>query len=92
MGIDNLKAGIFGFMDPKKCEIVVDEDLNPIVERETILHEVMHACCHYTGIPVLQNDAENNTYTEETFIECIDSALLQVLMENPDLVSYLVSK
>ena len=49
----------------------------PDTERdETLLHEILHACCNFVGI------AENASLTEEEFVTRVSPILFTVLREN----------
>lgn len=49
--------------------------------RETLLHEILHAC----GYPTLLGK-------DEKFVDTIAPLLLQVIQDNPELMEYLLAK
>lgn len=55
----------------------------PDTERTTVVHEVLHACLHETGLTL-------NPEQEEEFITCLAPRLLEALQQNPTLVRYLL--
>lgn len=70
-----------GECDFDGLQILVRERLKKSIARETLLHELLHACTY----PSL-ND---KTLTDEDFVTAVSPALLQVLQDNPELVEYL---
>lgn len=54
------------------------------VEREVVLHEVLHTCMYAAGLPLSGDD-------EETAVRAITTWLLGVLRENPAFVAYLTA-
>lgn len=76
-----------GYTDLSRQEIVLRETLAPGFERETLLHEVLHACAAFVGLS--DRTAPEGRYTEEEFIAAIVGPLLGVLQDNPNLVEYL---
>jgi hypothetical protein len=70
-----------GMCDFDALQIWVRERLKKSVARETLLHELCHACTYPSFI-----DA---TVTDERFIEALSPVLLQVLQDNPELLEYL---
>lgn len=61
-------------------EIHITTDLPDSAQKETLMHEVLHACCHFVGI------TEEDKITEEEFCTRITPILRTVLKENPNLV------
>lgn len=56
-------------------------------ERNTLLHEVLHACWEHGGLNVHDRPAP----TEEEAVSSLAYRLIQVLRANPALVAYLVA-
>lgn len=78
-----IETGAYGDTHVSKTAIRYSPELSPAMERATILHEVLHATAHSVGI---DDTVELN---QETLIQRIDGALLAVLRDNPDLLTYL---
>jgi hypothetical protein len=57
----------------------------PTMERQVLLHELLHACFSFTDVNVEYD-------TEELMVATVAGPLLQTLRENPDLVSYLLEE
>ncbi len=55
----------------------------PDHERMVLVHELMHACLHETGLDLDKED-------EERFIVALSPRLLDALQSNPTIVSYLL--
>ena len=67
---------------PSKGEIVVAPDLSPSQTRDTLLHEVLHACWSLVGLG-------EGKLTEERVVLALAPALLDTLDRNPKLRNYL---
>jgi len=70
-----------GTCDFDGLQILLRKRLRKSVAKETLLHELLHACTY----PSLNE----KTVTDEDFVTAVAPALLQVLQENPELVAYL---
>ena len=64
-----------------EVQIVVRKGLRKSVAKETLLHELLHACTY----PSLNS----KTATDEKFVTAVAPSLLQMLQDNPELVEYL---
>lgn len=73
---------LLGNTDNHSLEIIVDDDPQEQVIRDTLLHEVMHCIWNESGIGDLE-------MTEENIVGCITPRLVSVLRINPELVAYL---
>lgn len=56
----------------------------PVLEREVMLHELLHACLMATSIDWPEK-------REEAFVQAMSPVLLKALRDNPALVRYLLS-
>lgn len=74
---------MMGYTNNRTLEIVVDPEVAPMMRKETLLHEVLHAIADVSGLSQIDSPDEEN------FIESVDSTLLQVLRDNPALLAYL---
>lgn len=79
LGDDNL-----GHCDSAALQIWVKQRLRKTKAQEILIHEILHAI-------TLQALGCDRPYEDEEFIVVIAPLLLQVVRENPDLVSYIVS-
>lgn len=70
-----------GHCDYLTLKITVREDLHPSEERSTLLHEALHCVSHAMGL-----------HFEENVIERLESGVFALLVDNPQLVSYLIKK
>lgn len=68
--------GDIGTCDPDSLTIRIDCSLPESRARETLLHEILHACCDFAGL----ND--DHTYSEEEIISRLSPILHSVLSEN----------
>jgi len=64
--------------------------LSPSVMRETLFHEVIHACFGMVGFNSLPVTTENNYDMEELVICLLSPQLTQVLKDNPKLLPYVL--
>ena len=69
-------------------EIRVVPNLPPTRERETVLHELIHAAWHQTPLRVADHPAYD---AEEQVISALAPLIFEALRRNPDLVGYLTS-
>ena len=87
-----MHAPMWGFCDVGQQLIVIDDapGLGEGAARETVLHECLHAIMDATGLSYAIG-TEQKAYTEEALLQALDSALLGLLRDNPDLVAWLTS-
>ena len=71
-----------GNFDPRYLTITVDPNQAPSQVRETLLHELLHACSQEAGMDETQ---------EEQTVNAQAPRLLAALRDNPDLVAWLTS-
>jgi hypothetical protein len=62
----------------------------PDYERDTLLHEVLHAVVFNTNLRSMEGWREDGR--EEAIVQALAPVLLQVLRENPRLIDYLLEK
>lgn len=85
------KADVYAFTDCTQQAIFVREGMSNANERDTLLHELLHAGTCDDGKP--DNLYWNSTSQEShEGIYKISNYLSELLYENPDLVKYLVGK
>ncbi len=75
---------------PDLHTILLAPNNGPDMERETLLHEVIHAVWSQTFLDVKYPDEEGDS-EGEAIIRELSPRLLAVLRDNPKLVEYLVS-
>ena len=73
-----------GQCDSSDLLIIIDPEQAESQIRDTLLHEVLHACCDLIG---LSCDVDHDI--EEKIILRLAPILLLVLRDNPELVTYL---
>jgi hypothetical protein len=78
-------AGVCGLCGEDDQRIAIDDDLGDTVEKETVLHELMHAIWHFTHLDKKYTDED-----EEAVAWTMAPRLLALLRDNPELVAYLV--
>lgn len=74
---------LYGMGDYAKALIAIRPGMAPGPERQTLVHEVLHQILRQSGIGGLT--AED----EETIIRHLESGLLGVIRDNPELIRYL---
>lgn len=78
-----------GGCDPDRTRIVIDANLSGPAEKDTLLHELLHALLSQTdlvrGLKAYDKDLE------EDVVYALTPRLLSALLDNPDLVEYLTS-
>jgi hypothetical protein len=70
-----------GHCDYLKLRISIREGLAPAEERSTLLHEALHCVSHAMGL-----------HLSESRIERLETGILALLKDNPQLVAYLTKK
>lgn len=75
-----LRGGDLGMCDHNETLIAVRKRSTLTKTQETLLHEVLHACCYPQTLDEKQ---------EEQFVEAVTTNLLQVIKDNADLLDYL---
>ncbi len=76
--LDKESDGAYGLCIERALEIHIGRDLSDELERDTVLHEILHAIDWTVG-----------TKLTEKQVGTIASGLYAVLKENPNLVEYL---
>ena len=77
-------ASVFGDFYAKEQRIRILEDLSPIEEMDTFLHEIIHMIMNYMTIMMGQVDEEMITHRLAT-------GLSSVLVENPHVAEYIAA-
>jgi hypothetical protein len=65
-------------------EIILDKQLGPSIERETLLHEAMHHIWHQTPLDRTYEDQQ-----EEEIIWTLAPRILSLILDNPEFVTWL---
>jgi hypothetical protein len=78
-------GSLFGVTTVGDLEILLHPTSHDLVQRETLLHEVLHAVFHNVGLSEKLGDK-----AEEQMIRSLSPALFDLLLRNPQLVAYLV--
>lgn len=77
------RNGANGYCDMDGLKLAVQPRLRKTKAQEVLLHEIVHALTH----PTLCGSGK---FTDEEFVTGVTPLLLQVLKENPGLLSYLI--
>lgn len=78
-----------GLCDFDTGRIWIDRQQTPLMEKDTVLHEVLHAVLDQCGVKRRFKDVDKE-FEEDVVVE-IAPRLLQVLRDNPRLVEYLTT-
>lgn len=76
----------FGRTDPMSATITLNGTQQVDQYRDTLLHEVLHAIISAYGVPMGGPDSE------EAILKTLTPALLDVLCDNPELITALTGK
>lgn len=76
--------GAMGLCYTTQGKIEVQEGQHPVEEADTVLHEILHAIHFLMDIGL-------SSKTEESVVRKTATALTQVLLDNPKLVTYIVN-
>lgn len=88
-GIEGSGKGRIGLTMLRKLVIHIGDFVDEYIQKETVLHEVMHAC--WAGVHAEADLNHEETDAEEMFCSGLDTPLLAVMRENPALMRYLLS-
>lgn len=72
-----------GMCDHETLEILIQENLPPEEELETIIHEILHGIFYRMRVPIKDSNIE------EEIVDRLGAGLAQVFVENPDLLNYI---
>lgn len=73
---------LLGECDTNTLQISVRQRMKKSKSRETLVHELLHACTHPSFLG-------NERLTDEDFVTAVAPVLLQVIQDNPGLLEYL---
>lgn len=79
--------GQYGECNHEQLVMTVDPEQADIMVRETVFHEILHACCNITGL-----SEELGEKTEESVVLRLSPVIIAFLLENPKMVSYILNK
>lgn len=84
----------FGTHDPVQLKISIRADAADSVQRQTMLHELLHACWYVSPGHAIAETFSNeglrkDADIEEIFVQCVEAPLLGVLTNNPRLLAWL---
>lgn len=79
-----IDSDVWGVYFPTRQHIAVTEDMTPGHERETLMHELDHACAFAAGFR-----GSGGKFSEEEWITRLAPVRTALLLENPQLVRYL---
>jgi hypothetical protein len=78
-----------GLTGPETQRILLDPQVGADVERETLLHELIHAICFQAGLR-LEGEPFQKTKVEEKVVWTVAPKILELLRDNPELVEFLL--
>ena len=85
-------TGATGVCGQDVQSILIDPMSGPDMQRETVLHEVLHAIFHGVGLKPYLEEVEKEAdikELEEKVVNAASGLLLQVLRDNPALMKFL---
>ena len=80
-------APILGYCEKAETRIVIESNLVESLEREVVVHELLHAMCSLAGL-----DDELGEDVEERVVTRLAPIIVDVLERNENLCGYLSSK
>ena len=78
-------SAMFGLTDTRRAVIAINPLIAETMQRETFLHEVLHACEFYAGMI-----DDSRKYASEEWITRLSPVLLDALLRNPAMRAYLL--
>ena len=89
---ENVRSGrgILGYTEIGGGHIFVcgPDCLSPSMTREVVIHECLHVIMDMAGLAYGMGEGQT-VYTEEGLLQALDTALLALIRDNPDLVGWL---
>lgn len=85
LGADPDAARTYGMTDKRSCRIWINPHSAEDFQRETLLHELLHACQFVAGLGTTTTDPED-------FIMRVSPLLLDTLTRNKGLLTYLTGR
>ena len=82
--VDTLKKGVGWCIDTEQ-RVLIRNAQGPDQERDTLLHEVLHAALKVAGVRV------GSSKSEEAMVRGLAPVLLDVLRSSPELVGFLLA-
>jgi hypothetical protein len=80
--------GALGDSDFDLMRVRVGKNLRSSKAKEILLHELLHCCTYPSFTGAYETDPKLDA---EEFVNAVAPALLQLLRDNPDMVSYLTA-
>lgn len=78
--------GKWGLCDNVKGVITVIPNIDEFSERDTVLHEIMHAILYQQD-----NHRPDDQSLEESFVRPLATGIIAVLQDNPQLAQWLIA-
>jgi len=87
------RKGDYGHCQHDTATIYISPTCSRDVQRLTLWHEVMHALCETVmGAPIWRYLGPDRNEREESVIRMLESPIVLVLRDNPELVDYLMAR
>lgn len=83
--VDSTIADKLGQTITTEQHVAIRNEQGPDQERDTMLHELLHACIQVGGIRI------GNSRREEMLVRTLSPVLLDCLRRSPELVEYLLA-
>lgn len=88
----NKSSDNHGTTDRGNKEICIYPHKNKQAERDTLLHEIVHALLHESNLLREEDDRDDREKKEEEFVLRFTPRLLAFLQDNPQIINYLVNQ
>lgn len=85
--VENGRQGVMGQFSFGECEIHIDPDYPIQSQRETLIHEMLHAVFHHARI-----DWEKDKIDEERIVTRISPGLTDTLQRSPEAVDFITGR
>jgi len=84
--VSNLPEDDYGYCDPRLQRIALSSDQNKQAAADTLLHEILHAIWHESGLFSLKRP------DEETIVRITSTWLCLVFRDNPETLTFIRSQ
>ena len=76
-GIEDKETTYYGQADYQNSRILINSNVQEVMQKQTLLHEIMHFCLHYNGL------SEDDSGKED-ILECLGNWMWDVMEDNPE--------
>jgi hypothetical protein len=82
----------YGYAEHYQNKIVIDKLLEPIAQKEVLLHEIFHFIKYiYEPSEIIFTNETKNDYVEHHYIYLYTANLINILKNNPEVANFILN-